>query len=140
MADVDRTLEQILSDGPSTSEVNLNNMEDISKKTLLCFAEALSTNTHVRVFSLANTHANDHVAFAISKMLCKNRFIPKLNIGVQLCVWSWYLAAAVGAAAQPGTDGTPLPQPTPHLWGKGGNGDGEHIKREHHSSQTGLSV
>ncbi|TWW75397.1 Leiomodin-2 Cardiac leiomodin [Takifugu flavidus] len=118
LANVNRTLEQILSDDPSTSKVNLNNIEDISKKTLLRFAEALSTNAHVHVFSLANTHANDHLAFAISKMLSKNRFITKLNIGVQLCVWSWYLDTAGGTAAQPDTDGTPLLQPTPHLWGK----------------------
>lgn len=77
---IDKTLEQILCDDPTMSEVNLNNIEDISQETLLRFAEALRTNTHVHVFSLANTHANDRVAFAISKMLCENRFIRNLNI------------------------------------------------------------
>lgn len=62
---MDKTLEQILS------KVNLNNMEDISQ-------EALRTNTHV--FSLANTHADDRVAFAIAKTLRENRFIRSLNI------------------------------------------------------------
>uniref|UniRef100_A0A3Q3X948 Leiomodin-3 n=1 Tax=Mola mola TaxID=94237 RepID=A0A3Q3X948_MOLML len=77
---IDKTLEQILCDDPTMSEVNLNNIEDISQETLLRFAEALRTNTHVHVFSLANTHADDRVAFAISKMLCENRFIRNLNI------------------------------------------------------------
>nr|XP_046251400.1 leiomodin-2a [Scatophagus argus] len=77
---LDKTLEQVLCDDPTVGEVNLNNIEDISQETLLRFAEALCTNTHVHVFSLANTHADDRVAFAISKMLCENRFIRNLNI------------------------------------------------------------
>ncbi len=77
---IDKTLEQILCDDPTVSEVNLNNIEDISQETLLRFAEALCTNTHVHVFSLANTHADDRVAFAVSKMLRENCFIRNLNI------------------------------------------------------------
>ncbi|KAI3371735.1 hypothetical protein L3Q82_023601 [Scortum barcoo] len=77
---IDKTLEQILSDDPTVKEVNLNNIEDISQDTLLRFAEALCTNTHVHVFSLANTHADDRVAFAVSKMLRENCFIRNLNI------------------------------------------------------------
>ncbi|XP_062276669.1 leiomodin-2a [Scomber scombrus] len=78
--DIPEALEQILRDDPTMSEVNLNNIEDISQETLLRFAEALSTNTHVHVFSLANTHADDRVAFAISKMLCENSSIRNLNV------------------------------------------------------------
>ncbi|XP_010740496.2 leiomodin-2a [Larimichthys crocea] len=77
---IDKTLEQILCDDPTMCEVNLNNIEDISQETLLRFAEALCTNTHVHIFSLANTHADDRVAFAISKMLHENQFIRNLNI------------------------------------------------------------
>ncbi|KAI4798748.1 hypothetical protein KUCAC02_020525 [Chaenocephalus aceratus] len=77
---IDETLKQILSNDPAVSEVNLNNIEDISQETLLRFPEALCTNTHVHVFSLANTHADDRVAFAVSKMLRENRFIRNLNI------------------------------------------------------------
>lgn len=77
---IDKVLEQILGDDPNMNEVILNNIEDISQETLLRFAEALCTNTHVHVFSLANTHADDRVAFAISKMLCENRSIRNLNI------------------------------------------------------------
>lgn len=77
---IDKVLEQILGDDPTMNEVNLNNIEDISQETLLCFAEALCTNTHVHVFSLTNTHADDRIAFAISKMLRQNRSIRNLNI------------------------------------------------------------
>ncbi|XP_029379361.1 leiomodin-2a [Echeneis naucrates] len=77
---IDKALEQILGDDPTMNEVNLNNIEDISQETLLRFAEALCTNTQVHVFSLANTHADDRVAFAISKMLRENRSIKNLNI------------------------------------------------------------
>ncbi|XP_020490609.2 leiomodin-2a [Labrus bergylta] len=77
---IDKTLEQILCDDPTMREVNLNNIEDISQETLLRFAEALCSNTNVHVFSLANTHADDRVAFAISKMLRENGCIQNLNI------------------------------------------------------------
>ncbi|XP_028306254.1 leiomodin-2a isoform X2 [Gouania willdenowi] len=77
---IDKALEQIISDDPSMIEVNLNNIEDILPETLLRFADALCTNTHVHVFSLANTHADDRVAFAISKMLRENCSIRNLNI------------------------------------------------------------
>uniref|UniRef100_A0A3Q3JX33 Leiomodin-3 n=1 Tax=Monopterus albus TaxID=43700 RepID=A0A3Q3JX33_MONAL len=77
---IDKALEQILGDDPTVTEVNLNNVEDIAQETLLRFAEALCINTHVQVFSLANTHADDRVAFAISKMLIENCSIRSLNI------------------------------------------------------------
>uniref|UniRef100_A0A4W5P6P2 Leiomodin-3 n=1 Tax=Hucho hucho TaxID=62062 RepID=A0A4W5P6P2_9TELE len=77
---VDEALEQILRDDPTMSELNFNNIEDISQETLLRISEALSANTHVRVFSLSNTRANDRVAFAVSKMLRENCSITNLNI------------------------------------------------------------
>lgn len=77
---IDEALERILRDDPTMSELNFNNIEDISQETLLRISEALSTNTHVRVFSLSNTRANDRVALAISKMLRENCSITNLNI------------------------------------------------------------
>uniref|UniRef100_A0A673HQ83 Leiomodin-3 n=1 Tax=Sinocyclocheilus rhinocerous TaxID=307959 RepID=A0A673HQ83_9TELE len=78
--DIVKTLENILSNDTSLSEVNLNNIENISQEVLVSFAEALITNTHVEVFSLANTHADDQVAFALAKMLKKNCSITNLNV------------------------------------------------------------
>ncbi|XP_056101330.1 leiomodin-2 isoform X2 [Rhinichthys klamathensis goyatoka] len=77
---VDEVLENILNNDPDTTEVNLNNIDNISQDTLIRFAEALRSNTHVRFFSLANTHADDQVAFAIAKMLRENSNITNLNI------------------------------------------------------------
>ncbi len=77
---VDDVLEKILNNDPDTTEVNLNNIENISQDTLIRFAEALRSNSHVRILSLANTHAVDQVAFAIAKMLRENSNITNLNI------------------------------------------------------------
>ncbi|XP_073694644.1 LOW QUALITY PROTEIN: leiomodin-2 [Garra rufa] len=77
---VDEVLEKVLNNDPDTTEVNLNNIDNISQDTLIRFAEGLRSNTHVRFFSLANTHADDQVAFAIAKMLRENGNITNLNI------------------------------------------------------------
>uniref|UniRef100_A0A673IAI3 Leiomodin-2 n=1 Tax=Sinocyclocheilus rhinocerous TaxID=307959 RepID=A0A673IAI3_9TELE len=77
---VDEVLEKILTNDPDTTEVNLNNIDNISQDTLIQFAEALRSNPHVRFFSLANTHADEQVAFAIAKVLRENSNITNLNI------------------------------------------------------------
>ncbi|XP_028810709.1 leiomodin-2 [Denticeps clupeoides] len=77
---VDEALEKVLANQEDTTEVNLNNIDNISQETLICFAEALTSNTQVTSFSLANTRADDQVAFAIAKMLRENRCITSLNI------------------------------------------------------------
>uniref|UniRef100_A0A671NRX0 Leiomodin-3 n=1 Tax=Sinocyclocheilus anshuiensis TaxID=1608454 RepID=A0A671NRX0_9TELE len=78
--DIVKTLENILSNDTSLNEVNLNNIENISQEVLVSFADALISNTHVEVFSLANTHADDQVAFALAEMLKKNCSITNLNV------------------------------------------------------------
>ncbi|KAI4873596.1 hypothetical protein NFI96_030683, partial [Prochilodus magdalenae] len=78
--DIDGILEKIQKNDESMCEVNLNNTENISQETLISFAEALTSNTHVRVFSLANTHAEDPVAFALANTIKKNYCITSLNI------------------------------------------------------------
>ncbi|KAG1933313.1 leiomodin-2a isoform X2 [Pimephales promelas] len=78
--DIDKTLENILSNDTSLSEVNLNNIENISQGVLVSFANALISNTHVEVFSIANTHGDDQVALALAKMLKKNCSITNLNV------------------------------------------------------------
>ncbi|KAM8973306.1 leiomodin-2 [Pelodytes ibericus] len=77
---IDDALENIKINDPETCEVNLNNIENITPETLILFAHALKDNTVVKVFSLANTHADDNVAIAIASMLRVNRSITSLNI------------------------------------------------------------
>uniref|UniRef100_A0A3Q3E497 Leiomodin-3 n=1 Tax=Labrus bergylta TaxID=56723 RepID=A0A3Q3E497_9LABR len=77
---VDEVLQQALSNDPELTEVNLNNIDDIAQGTLIRFAEALRSNSHVKIFNLANTKADDPVALAIAKMLRENSSIVSLNI------------------------------------------------------------
>ncbi|KAL6474352.1 hypothetical protein MHYP_G00179130 [Metynnis hypsauchen] len=78
--DIDGILDKILKNDESVCEVNLNNIDNISQQMLISFAEALTSNMHVRVFSLANTHADDQVAFALANTIKKNCTITSLNI------------------------------------------------------------
>lgn len=76
----DEPLERVRSNDPGMTEVNVNNSDCITPEILVRFAEALEFNTAVRVFALANTRADDHVAFAIAIMLKANKTITSLNL------------------------------------------------------------
>ncbi|XP_048404505.1 leiomodin-2-like [Stegostoma tigrinum] len=77
---IDDTLESIKNNDSEKTEINLNNIENISIATFTLIAEALKYNTVVKILSLANTHADDHVACALADMLQVNRSITNLNI------------------------------------------------------------
>ncbi|XP_055464182.1 leiomodin-2 isoform X2 [Psammomys obesus] len=77
---IEDALEKIKSNDPDTTEVNLNNIENITTQTLSRFAEALKENTVVKTFSLANTHADDAAATAIAEMLKVNGHITSVNV------------------------------------------------------------
>ncbi|KAI5948052.1 Leiomodin-2 [Manis javanica] len=77
---IEEVLEKIRNNDPDTTEVNLNNIENITSQTLARFAEALRDNTVVRAFSLANTRADDSAATAIADMLRANRCIVSINV------------------------------------------------------------
>ncbi|XP_059947486.1 leiomodin-1 [Mesoplodon densirostris] len=76
----DEPLERVKSNDPEVTEVNVNNSDCITTEILVRFAEALEFNTAVKVFALANTRADDHVAFAIAIMLKANKTITSLNL------------------------------------------------------------
>ncbi|GCB72033.1 leiomodin-2-like isoform X2 [Scyliorhinus torazame] len=77
---IEDTLDSIRNNDSEKSEINLNNIENISIATFALIAEALKYNTVVKILSLANTHADDHVACALADMLQINRSITNLNI------------------------------------------------------------
>ncbi|XP_041071618.1 leiomodin-2-like [Carcharodon carcharias] len=77
---IEDTLDSIKNNDSEKTEINLNNIENISIATFTLIAEALKYNTVVKVLSLANTHADDHVACALADMLQVNRSITNLNI------------------------------------------------------------
>ncbi|MGH0183000.1 UNVERIFIED_CONTAM: hypothetical protein FKN15_010943 [Acipenser sinensis] len=76
----DETLERIQNNDPELTELNVNNSEVIKTDMLIRFSEALKTNTFVKVFALANTRADDHVAIAIGAMLRTNKTVKSLNL------------------------------------------------------------
>ncbi|CAO2602646.1 Lmod2 [Lemmus lemmus] len=77
---IEDALEKIKNNDPDTTEVNLNNIENITTQTLSRFAEALKENTVVKTLSLANTHADDAAAIAIAEMLKINEHITSVNV------------------------------------------------------------
>uniref|UniRef100_G3UDZ2 Leiomodin-1 n=1 Tax=Loxodonta africana TaxID=9785 RepID=G3UDZ2_LOXAF len=76
----DEPLEKVKNNDPEITEVNVNNSDCITNEILVRFTEALEFNTVVKVFALANTRADDHVAFAIAIMLKANKTITSLNL------------------------------------------------------------
>ncbi|KAM8867347.1 uncharacterized protein lmod1b [Synchiropus picturatus] len=76
----DELMEQVHSNDPTLTELNVNNSEVIKTKTLIEFAQALHKNTHITKVALANCRADDHVAYAFAGTLRANRHITSLNV------------------------------------------------------------
>uniref|UniRef100_A0A3B5M7B2 Leiomodin-3 n=1 Tax=Xiphophorus couchianus TaxID=32473 RepID=A0A3B5M7B2_9TELE len=77
---LESTLDKIRNNNPSITEVNLNNIENIPKEMLVDYVYALKKNKHVKTFSIANTGADENIAFSLANMLRENRSIATLNI------------------------------------------------------------
>nr|XP_034979079.1 leiomodin-1 isoform X1 [Zootoca vivipara] len=76
----DEPLEKVKNNDPEMIEINVNNSDCINNEILVRFAEALEFNTVAKVFALANTRADDHVAFAIAIMLKANKTLTSINL------------------------------------------------------------
>uniref|UniRef100_A0A8C6SW95 Tropomodulin 4 (muscle) n=1 Tax=Neogobius melanostomus TaxID=47308 RepID=A0A8C6SW95_9GOBI len=77
---VEETLERIISNDSSLTEVNLNNIKDIPIPTLKEIFEAMKENSCVESLSIAATRSNDPVAYACAEMLQENTSLQSLNI------------------------------------------------------------
>eukprot|EP00062_Callorhinchus_milii_P010421 gi/632955295/ref/XP_007893397.1/ PREDICTED: leiomodin-3 [Callorhinchus milii] len=77
---LDESLNNIRKNKADLKEINLNNIENVPKDMLLEFVEALKKNKHITTFSIANTGADENVAFALANMLRENKKIVTLNI------------------------------------------------------------
>eukprot|EP00063_Salmo_salar_P017018 XP_013991853.1 PREDICTED: leiomodin-3 [Salmo salar] len=77
---LDTTLDKIRNNNPAITDVNLNNIENIPKEMLIEYVDALKKNKHVKTFSIANTGADENIAFYLANMLRENRSITTLNI------------------------------------------------------------
>ncbi|XP_075706708.1 leiomodin-1 [Rhinoderma darwinii] len=76
----DELLEKVKNNEVELIELNLNNSDCITIETLMSFTEALEFNTVVKIFSLANTRADDHIALVIAAMLKSNKTITSINL------------------------------------------------------------
>ncbi|XP_075997550.1 uncharacterized protein lmod1b [Genypterus blacodes] len=76
----DELMDQVQSNDPTLTELNVNNSEVIKTKTLIQFAQALHNNTNIKTFALANCRADDHVAYAIAGTLRHNNTITSINV------------------------------------------------------------
>ncbi|KAM6191940.1 leiomodin-1 [Sarcoramphus papa] len=76
----DELIEKVKNNDAEVTEVNVNNSDCINNETLVRFTEALEFNTVVKLFALANTRADDHVAFAIAIMLKSNKVLTSINL------------------------------------------------------------
>ncbi|XP_040283778.1 leiomodin-1-like [Bufo bufo] len=76
----DELLEKVKNNEAELTELNLNNSDCITIETLMSFTEALEFNTVVKIFSLANTRADDHIALVIAAMLKSNKTITSINL------------------------------------------------------------
>lgn len=77
---LETTLDKVRNNNPSITEINLNNIENIPKEMLLDYVNALKKNKYVKTFSIANTGADENIAFKLANMLKENRSITTLNI------------------------------------------------------------
>uniref|UniRef100_A0A8C7JTP6 Leiomodin-3 n=1 Tax=Oncorhynchus kisutch TaxID=8019 RepID=A0A8C7JTP6_ONCKI len=77
---LDTTLDKICNNNPTITDVNLNNIENIPKEILIEYVNALKKNKHVETFRIANTGADENIAFNLANMLRENRSITTLNI------------------------------------------------------------
>ncbi|XP_071624251.1 leiomodin-1 [Heliangelus exortis] len=76
----DELIERVKNNDAEVTEVNVNNSDCINTETLVRFTEALEFNTVVKLFALANTRADDHVAFAVAIMLKSNKVLRSINL------------------------------------------------------------
>ncbi|KAK2164136.1 hypothetical protein LSH36_68g06012 [Paralvinella palmiformis] len=78
--DVDKCLKQVKDNDPKLTELNINNMKNISMERLLEFGKAIGTNSHLEKFSMANTNATDKVAMVVAESLKTNKTLSSLNM------------------------------------------------------------
>ncbi|XP_067095379.1 leiomodin-3 isoform X2 [Osmerus mordax] len=77
---LESSLDKIRNNNPTITEINLNNIENIPKEMLIDYVNALKKNKFVKTFCIANTGADENIAFTLANMLRENRSITTINI------------------------------------------------------------
>ena len=80
MADVEDIINRSMDNDQSLTEINLNNIKNISKERFVNLFNALKQNRVVKRLLLANTRMEDCVGFALADMMRQNDVIEVLNV------------------------------------------------------------
>ncbi|EEB10087.1 Tropomodulin, putative [Pediculus humanus corporis] len=78
--DVDKTIEQVKSDDSTLTNLNWNNIKNISDEKFEQLFEALKGNTYLEILSLTNVGMTDHVAMQLAEALEQNKTLRVVNI------------------------------------------------------------
>ncbi|KAL0270535.1 UNVERIFIED_CONTAM: hypothetical protein PYX00_007919 [Menopon gallinae] len=78
--DVDKTIQQVKDDDHSLTNLNWNNIKNISDEKFEQLFEALASSTHLEILSLTNVGMTDHVALKLAEALEYNTTLKVINI------------------------------------------------------------
>ncbi|XP_076656516.1 tropomodulin isoform X4 [Halictus rubicundus] len=78
--DVDATIKQVREDDASLTELNWNNIKNISDEKFIQLFEGLEMNTHLESLSLTNVGVTDKTAQRLAEALEKNSTLRVLNV------------------------------------------------------------
>ncbi|XP_052128361.1 tropomodulin isoform X1 [Frankliniella occidentalis] len=80
LTDIDKTIRQVQEDDHTLTDLNWNNIKNISDEKFETLFDALPENTHLEVLSLTNTGLTDRVASKLADALERNQTLRVLNI------------------------------------------------------------
>ncbi|KYN17522.1 Tropomodulin [Trachymyrmex cornetzi] len=78
--DVDATIKQVRDDDSSLTDLNWNNIKNISDEKFMQLFEGLEMNTHLESLSLTNVGLNDKTAQRLADAIEKNSTLRVLNV------------------------------------------------------------
>jgi len=78
--DVESTIKKLSADDPSLTEVNMNNLSDITDDIIKRLCEAVIGNKHLTNLSCANIHLNNTACDNFVKLLEQNDHLSVLNL------------------------------------------------------------
>lgn len=78
--DPDETIKRVQENDPTLTDLNWNNIKNISDEKFEKLFEGLKTNTHLEVVSLVNVGLSDRAAQSLAAALAHNHALRSLNV------------------------------------------------------------
>ncbi|XP_022905909.1 tropomodulin isoform X2 [Onthophagus taurus] len=78
--DIEKTIKQVQQDDPKLTDLNWNNIKNISDEKFDDLFEALSNNTHLETLSLTNVGLTDRQAQKLAEALERNNTLRVVNV------------------------------------------------------------